>query len=173
MTKEIWKDIPDYEGLYQVSNFGNVKSLPKIRTVPQGINRWPGKNLKAFTDHTGYMYVNLSNGKKVRKTGVHRLVLLAFVGAPEAGLIACHNDGNRKNNLLSNLRWDTFKANAADMIEHGTAQRGEKSTSAKLTLSQVREIRVRKESSLFLAPLYGVASSTIRAIRINQNWRHE
>lgn len=170
--EETWKPVPGYVGLYEVSDQGNVRSLPRSRRTAQGLQRWHGRVLRRFTDNTGYWYVNLSNGQKARKTAVHRLVLLAFVGPSPVGYQACHGDGDRKNARLENLRWDSPVANAADRLLHGTDLIGERSPTAKLTAAQVDEIRSRSESSLSLAPLYGVASSTIRAIRLRTNWRH-
>lgn len=56
----------------------------------------------------------------VRAPPIHRLVLAAFVGAPPEGLIGCHNDGNKLNNHVSNLRWDTYSSNMLDAVKHGT-----------------------------------------------------
>lgn len=173
MTQEIWKDVPGYVGKYQVSNLGNIRSLDRI--VVGG--KWgsyirKGTPISRFDDGSGYWYVNLSNGTCARKTAVHRLVLLAFVGEPEEGMQACHCDGSRSNASLSNLRWDTGKANMADKIAHGTTQRGERSPQAVLSLQQVQEILSCKDSSIKMGARLGVASSTIRAVRLGQNWKH-
>ncbi|WP_238908124.1 NUMOD4 domain-containing protein [Achromobacter ruhlandii] len=171
--EETWKPVPGYAGLYEVSDRGNVRSLARSRHTVQGLQRWHGRMLRRFTDNTGYWYVNLSNGRAAKKTAVHRIVLLAFVGPPPDGYQACHGDGDRKNACLANLRWDSPVSNAADRVLHGTNLDGERNPHAKLTADQVDEIRSRSESSLSLAPIYGVASSTIRAIRLRTNWRHQ
>ena len=74
--------------------------------------------------------------------------------------------------MLSNLRWDTVAANRADRWKHGTESAGEKSPFAILSEEEVLWIRESPQSSLKLAPILGVASSTIRAIRLRTNWSH-
>lgn len=166
---EEWRDIVGFEGKYQVSNMGRARSLDRIVQAPTGPQKWPGKILKPYVDTSnGYLHVNLAlggSGGGAKKRTLHSLVLTAFKGAAPAGMEACHNDGNRENPLLSNLRWDTRPNNAADRRRHGTHR-----AAAKLTPQQVEEIRASAGSSREVAEKYGVASSTIRAVRIGQNW---
>ncbi|MBY4799914.1 NUMOD4 motif-containing HNH endonuclease [Burkholderia cepacia] len=170
---EVWKSVVGFEGLYEVSNEGRVRSLERRRKTVQGNQRWPGKLLTRFTDSTGYWYVNLSNGAKARKLAVHTLVLEAFVGPKPDGCQCRHLDGDRKNARKGNLQWGTPAENAADRIRHGMSGRGERSPSAKLSAEQVHEIRESTQSSLALAKLLGVSGSTIRAIRLRTNWSHQ
>lgn len=167
-----WKPVVGYEGLYEVSSVGGVRSLERFRRTIRGNQRWPGKTLSPFVDVNGYVYVSLSNGDKAKKTAVHRIVLEAFVGPSGPKQQACHNDGVRTNNSVDNLRWDSARANAADKAIHGTALLGERSPTSILTQDQVIEIRARPEGSIRLGREYGVASSTIRAVRLRQNWAH-
>jgi hypothetical protein len=103
---------------------------------------------------------------------VHRLVLEAFIGAAPAGLEACHNDGNPKNNVLSNLRWDTRRENAADRIAHGTAAIGEKHPMAKLTKEQALEIRTCHSDALpILATHFGITVDHARKIKSRLAWK--
>ena len=174
MNIEVWADIPGYEGKYQASNFGFIKSIARLRDSKWGEKSMTVKEkiLSRFDDGTGYWCVNLCANNKIKKIGVHRLVLMAFHGIPENGMQACHNDGDRKNANLNNLRWDSAKSNNFDMIAHGTAPRGANTNKSILTEKQVIEIRNRPESSLKLSVIYGVASSTIRAVRLKQNWHY-
>ncbi len=91
--------------------------------------------------------MTLSRDGNVIAFRVHRLVLEAFVGLRPDGLECCHEDGDKTNNRLGNLRWDTKLANAADKKRHGTGAgsrlRGEENGNAKLTVHDVREIRRR------------------------------
>ncbi len=111
---ENWKPIAGYEGLYEVSDMGNVRSIRR------NLIKSPAANDR------GYFHVGLHSGAKQQRLYVHRLVLEAFVGPCPAGMEGCHNDGDRANNRLDNLRWDTSKNNHADRLEHGTDTRGEK-----------------------------------------------
>lgn len=108
---EEWRDIVGYEGLYQVSSFGRVRSLDKYILRSNGVTQFmPGKVMKQRVDAYGYMLVGLCLPVKRYYTAkVHRLVASAFLGCSE--LEVDHIDGNRKNNLLINLRWATSSEN--------------------------------------------------------------
>lgn len=171
MTEE-WKPIAGYEGFYEISNLGRVRSLNRV----DSIGRTRKGRMKATPidkTSTGYRFVGLCKEGVAKKVDVHVLVLEAFVGPrPSPSMEACHGDGNRANPVLSNLRWDTPKGNASDRWKHGTSNAGEQSPKAVLTNTLVQTILESPLSSLKLAPLLGVASSTVRAVRIGQNWRH-
>lgn len=109
---ERWLPVPEYEGLYEVSDLGRVRSV--------GVRR--GKSGKVLTPHTGKhdVKVCLSCRGQRRTYRMHTLVLVAFVGPRPPGLEACHLDGDCTNNRLSNLRWDTHLANEQDKSRHGT-----------------------------------------------------
>ncbi|MEY4713305.1 MAG: hypothetical protein RIS88_2755 [Pseudomonadota bacterium] len=170
---EQWRPVVGYEGLYEVSDAGRVRSL--ARTVRVGASMRPvaARMLTWRTDDksTGYVYVSLCREGRERKAPVHLLVLAAFVG-PAAGLWGLHRDGNRANPALGNLYYGTPKDNSQDMVRHGRSQRGVKAFNALLDDELVGWIRESRQSSLELAPLLGVHSSTIRAARLRKNWRH-
>lgn len=102
MKKEIWKDILGYEGLYQVSNFGRVKSLKfgKERILKPGINKY------------GYLHVVLSKNNKQKNFYVHRLVAEAFISNPHNYPCVNHKDENPLNNNVENLEWCTASYNS-------------------------------------------------------------
>lgn len=102
MQDEVWKDIPSYEGLYQVSNLGNVKSLNKYHHKREQI-------LKPKKDKYGYLCVRLSKNGELKDFTIHRLVMLSFVG--ESNLTVNHKDENKKNNRLDNLEYMSNKDN--------------------------------------------------------------
>lgn len=118
---EVWKPIRGYEEAYEVSTHGRVRSIDRL----DGIGRRRRGAIMAQQPHpkTGHMQVTLSRGARgIQVTHkVHQLVLDAFVGPREPGLMGCHNDGNPGNNHASNLRWDTAYANSQDRYKHGTA----------------------------------------------------
>lgn len=133
---EIWKDIIGYEGYYQVSNLGNVRSLDRIikNKNNKDIIR-KGKILKPGVKHSS-LFVNLNKNSKMKGYKIHKLVMLMFVGERPKDMHICHNDGNFKNNRLDNLRYDTAKENKKDCYRYS-----EKPSNAKLTIDNVLKIR--------------------------------
>lgn len=116
--EEIWKDIPGYEGKYQVSSRGRVKSMSRVLVDSLGRKRkWKERILKPGDNGNGYEHVQLGVRHSRR---VHSLVLEAFIGQRKPGDEACHNDGNRKHNCVANLRWDSRAENHDDKWKHGT-----------------------------------------------------
>lgn len=110
---EIWKDVAEFEGLYEVSNFGNVRSVTRLITRSDGKTYLKkGKQLKSFVTNKGYEYVMLNdfNSKQHLKT-VHRLVAQAFVPNPNILPLVNHKDENKLNNAANNLEWCTHSYN--------------------------------------------------------------
>ncbi|MGX9346643.1 NUMOD4 motif-containing HNH endonuclease [Microbacterium sp. KNMS] len=117
MNQELWRAIPGYEGLYEVSSAGEVRSLDRVRASDGALIR--GRVLSQG-QYGGYRQVNLSRGGVVTKHRIHSLVLSTFVGPRPHGAEGCHNDGDPSNNRLENLRWGSRSANAIDSVRHGT-----------------------------------------------------
>ncbi|QRP48975.1 NUMOD4 motif-containing HNH endonuclease [Amycolatopsis sp. FDAARGOS 1241] len=122
MDLETWKPVPGYEGQYEVSDIGRVRSLDRVD--PRGQRR-KGQVSRPGIDSRGYRVVALSkNGVKTRFS-VHRLVALAFHGsAPEGKPNACHKDGDSLNNCAENLYWGSQFENMQDRLRHGTYSNG-------------------------------------------------
>ena len=114
MTEE-WRDIAGFEGMYQISNFGNVKSVSRYVFAGEHANhsyfRVNEKMLKGSLDHKGYRGVNLSCNGRVRRFLVHRLVAQAFIPNPDNLPCVNHKDENPRNNCVDNLEWCTYKYN--------------------------------------------------------------
>lgn len=175
MMPEEWKDISGWEGFYQASTEGEIRSLTRSITQqgPHGLytRTFNGRVLAASKCTNGYTFVVLSRpGAKPKQYLVHRLIALTFLGKPETSQEVCHINGVRDDNRLRNLRWDTRKNNHADKVLHGTATRGEKNSQAKLTESKVIEIRQSQIAHKELAETYGVSISTISEIRNRKSW---
>lgn len=117
---ERWLPVVGYEGYYEVSSLGRVRSIARV--IPHrryGEMRWPGGLLKPYKTAKGYLMVCLSRDSKSKMVLTHRLVLAAFVGPCPVGAEGCHNDGNKTNNTVTNLRWDSRSANMMDQVRHG------------------------------------------------------
>lgn len=176
---ERWLPIVGFEGLYEVSDHGRVRSLARTITCAVGttvvVRRLAGKLLKPGTVKSGHQLVVLGRGNSRL---VHALVLAAFVGPKPPGLEALHRDGKPARNVLSNLRWGTRSENVRDSVRHGThrsgAGVGERSPRAVLTELDVLAIRKRlaTDSQAAIAADYRVSKSTIGKISSGRNWSH-
>ena len=113
--EEIWLDIYGYENAYQVSNFGNVRSLDRyVDRMNHGhpsVQFCKGKILKLDIDEDGYYRINIRYNQKDKRYGVHRLVASAFLPNPENLPCVNHKDGNKMNNHVDNLEWCTVEYN--------------------------------------------------------------
>ncbi len=166
--KEVWVPVLDWETHYEVSNLGNVRSC---RT---------GRTLNAADCGRGYLGVLLwvnarKAGERQRSVKVHRLVLESFTGTKNPGMHVAHNDGNRKNNVLTNLRWATISDNFQDRKKHGTSTVRKGVPRDKLTESQVKEIlelvHEHGFSSRKIGKMFDVDPSNIDHIRNGRTWK--
>lgn len=124
-TQEQWKPVPGWEGYYEVSDTGKVRSLPRTITRKDGVEmKVRGRELKGGKNPSGHRLVTLTRvGEPPSKVLVHRLVLEAFVGPCPDGLEGCHWDDDPSNNNLSNLRWATHQENMNDKARNWTVCR--------------------------------------------------
>lgn len=119
-TQEQWLPVVGYEGLYEVSDQGRVRSLDRDITNKLGhVRRFPGKMLTPYKKQCGHLKINLSKGGEDNPSLVHRLVLTAFVGPCPEGMHACHWNDDGTDNRLSNLRWGTSSENKHDAVRNG------------------------------------------------------
>jgi hypothetical protein len=180
--REIWRDISGYEGSYQVSNFGRVKSLFRSKIITS-IKRtclihYKGKIKNLTPDTKGYVRVRLSDGRYNQKTfKVHRLVALAFISNPFKKSDINHKDCNKVNNHVKNLEWCTKIENIKHARQHGRFQRPkcENNHNAKLSNKQVKSIKKYLEKNKWglvtqLAKQYHVSRNTISDIKHNRSW---
>ena len=118
---EQWKPVNGYEGIYEVSSHGRVRSLDRTVTRSDGqVHRRKGNILRMpLMQPKGYPFVNLSAQGKYRVRYVHSLVAETFIGTRPEGMQVCHNDGIKTNNHVDNLRYGTPRDNELDKVRHG------------------------------------------------------
>ena len=161
---EIWKDIPNYEGYYQVSNLGRVKSLDRIITYSNGKEVYTkGKIIKQSKDSHNRLRLILNKNGKKKNYFVHSLVALSFIGEKPDNYIVAHCNGDNNDNRLSNLRYDTIKENSIDMYRHGG-----KVSIGKFSINDVMKIGYFYDSGNYtmseIGEMYNVRHSTISKI---------
>jgi hypothetical protein len=171
--QEIWKDIKDYEGLYQISNLGKIKSLARKTN-----NQFCKEDiiLKLWLSPTGYLVINLHKNGKMKYFTVHRLVLKNFVSNPLNKLEINHKDGNKQNNNLNNLEWATSSENHKHAFKLNLMDnKGEQNPQHKLTEWDVKMIRKMYKNTTYwtqqkLADLFGISRGNIYHIVNNKTW---
>lgn len=161
----------------QLASEYKVSQCTIWRIVTKGdIIKFYWKELKQIVKKSkNRVFVNLYVNKIKYEKMIHRLILEAFIGPCPEGMEACHNDGNCRNNELSNLRWDTPESNIQDKIKHGVCK-GERSSFHKLKEWQVREIKEKlKKGGVYqhdIAKEYGVKKACISDIKLRKHWTH-
>jgi hypothetical protein len=173
MTDEIWRAIPGYDGLYEVSDAGRVRSLDRpVRHRLGGVFTRRGRLLRPCVTSAGYHQVTLTVGGFWVTRVVHKLVVAAFIGPRAPGMVTRHLDGDKTNNRTSNLAYGTSQENSDDMQRHGTVPKGVAHSMAKLTEDDVLRIRSSAASGVALAEQFGVSNQLISRIRTRGIWKH-
>lgn len=177
--REEWRPVVGYEKSYKVSNWGNVQSLDRTVRGPYGSTRTRrGKLLVPFENGCGYKSVSLHGGVRKRETmRVHRLVAQAFIENPDDSPYVNHIDGNKTNNLVSNLEWCTPIENNIHAVNTGLIdQKGQRNTQSKLNSIQVRIIRRLRQfgygTDREIGKLFGVTKSNVWHLCSDSSWRH-
>ncbi len=170
--EETWAQIKGFEGIYEVSTLGQIRSLDRPQRVRgNGISLQKGQTLKQWKQGS-YMYCDLRKPGIKQKARVHVVVLETFVCPRPNGMIACHNNGDPTDNRLCNLRWGTHDDNAKDKILHGTHQYGESCPKSKLTEAQAIAILESTKTNRETAKDFGICSATVSHIKTGRNWPH-
>lgn len=118
MKNEIWKDVVGYEGLYQVSSLGRVKSYARLVKCKSGYRKQPSKILTNCFDGS-YYHVTLFRDSKRKMVLVHQIVAIAFIPNPQNKKTINHKDGNKLNNKVENLEWATYSENILHAFRTG------------------------------------------------------
>lgn len=178
---EQWKPVIGFEGRYEVSSLGRVRSLDSVchglarDKKTKTIRPYKGRVLRAAAKSNGYLQITLcgSDGNRISAC-VHVLVMTAFVGPVPDNMQVRHLDGNQLNNKLGNLLYGTSVENAADRVFHGTNLIGSRHHQAKITERDAAVIKTvwMHFSKEDLARAYGLHKHTINSIISGRNWSH-
>lgn len=170
---EEWRPVKGYEGFYEVSNNGNIRSIDRVVTKRGHAHCLTGKMKKQTEDRYGYLHVWLCRDRTERKHFVHRLVCEAFVGSLDGGLEVNHIDCNKKNNCACNLEPSTSLANSRHAVANRIHAHGERCGGAKLRQVDVDAIRrelANRAGCSELAARFGVTRFTIWDIATGRSW---
>ncbi len=175
MDIEIWKNIRGFDGYYQISSFGRVRSVDRwIVTITGRKILYKSKIRKLGYDKDGYARLSLTKNKCVTHFRVAFLVTENFIGDIPTGYVVAHKDGIRTNNKVGNLKVCTQLENIRDKITHGTMAFGSKTNNAKLkeyNIKEIRELIVSGIPILEIAKKYNVTRSAIDAIKYGKTWK--
>jgi hypothetical protein len=172
MTEE-WLPVVGYEGFYEVSNYGRVRSVDRLTTRNSKPYFVRGKILKPFKDkHYPRYQLGLCKEGKEKLVRVHVIVAEAFLGPRLPGKCVCHGPKGSLCNEVTNLYYGTPKQNANDKVRDGTDCRGSKHHKVKLTEDDVKSIRLNKENltAREWAAKLGVSRRAVSAAKTGQTW---
>lgn len=165
---EEWRNIEGYEGRYQVSNFGRIKSF----------TRGKGKIFKVKSSPNGYYLTHLTKNSQTKTFRVHRLVAQEFIPNPENKPFVNHKDGKKWNNLAENLEWVTQKENNIHAHKIGLSKPPTASQKAEFTEDDIRYIRENIKigdkvfGQLAMARKFGVSPASIRQIITGKTYKY-
>ena len=174
---ELWRDVLEYEGLYQVSNLGRIKSVDRkvFRKGKAGVDSWKHvceRIRKQYTDKDGYSIICLAKVGVIKAYKVHVLVMRAFIGPRPTNFDIRHLDSNPSNNNLENLKYGTRIENMEDARKLGRLK-GEYRGFKKLIPIQVREIKKQislGSSQYVIAKNFSISQATVSMIATGKTW---
>lgn len=174
---EFWKDIQGFEGIYQVSNLGRVRSLDRFISCDNKMWLKKGKIMSQHTHSIGYKRISLHKNSVKHKLLVHRIVATAFISNPDNKPDINHIDGNPQNNYVGNLEWITESENTQHAYNLGLMKprSGINNPMAKLTLRDIEIIKMlycnKRLSQRNIARQFGVSNTTIGKVINNISYQ--
>ena len=154
--------------MLEASSLGRVRACVKIKN-----SKYESGHILSQIEKFGYLTIRIAINKKRKQFSVHRLVCDAFHG--QSTLLACHKDGNKKNNIPENLYWATQMQNILDREKHGTTMRGDTHYARKLKSEDIPAIRRMLKDGLKqteIAKIYGVTNYAIHDIKRKKSWKN-
>ncbi len=182
IREPIWKPVVGFEGIYEVSDTGLVRSLDRVITYhlpcrsgeTKVVGRFKrGRELKPTPKDSGHLLVSLGRGTTPHS--VHSLVLEAFVGPRPEGMNGLHRNDDPADNRLENLYWGTQSQNVSDAIRNGKKKVGDDYSGSKLRSAEIPTIRRAIADGVLLrdiADQYGVSVGAIQSVKRGKAWRH-
>ena len=166
-SKEIWKDIEDFEGYYQISNLGNVKSLQRLAKNKDGHRIVKERILRQTKAGAGYLTVMLSKKQIAQRKIIHRLIALYFIPNPQNKPCINHIDGNKLNNCINNLEWCTYLENNIHAYKNGLIP-------TKITQTEANQIRQLYLTGEYIqseiGEMFDLTQGTVGKIVRNELW---
>lgn len=177
MKEEIFVAIKDYEGSYEISNYGRVRSLTKSWIANGNLVIRKGRILMLSIDKFGYYKINLWNKCKCKRFLVSRLVALHFIANPKSLPQVNHKDGKKLNNYEENLEWVNGSENIQHAFDNGliNVSKGEDHCHAKLTVRDISKIYDRLEMGYNyrqIAAELGICKGSVQKIVEGMSWKH-
>lgn len=164
LSKEIWKDIKNYEGLYQVSNRGRIRSINRTIVDNWCVREFKGRILNP-TEHNGklpYLYVSLSKQGKIKKFFIHRLVAETFIPNPKNKSQVNHINGNPQNNNVINLEWVTNAENTQHAYDTGLNSKNKNCILINKTTGQTKKFSSMRKLGIHLGKSAGWAHWNVK-----------
>lgn len=163
---EDWKDVENYEGYYQISSLGRVRSVTRLIIYKTGKRfTYKSRILKQRTDKDGYLRITLNKECKLSTMSMHRLVAIHFIPNPDNLLQVNHLDGDKTNNSISNLEW----CNVYDNLKHSYREGLKKTKLNEQDVKDIKELyKLGKHTQKQIGELYGVNKEHINGIINNK-----
>lgn len=175
MDNEIWKPISRFNGFYEVSNKGRIRTYYDNNNQYKNDRRDRPKIKETYITHYGYMACTGHFMGDVYCLYIHREIALAFIPNPENKPLVLHKDDDKLNNEIDNLYWGTHKDNHKDRQRNFGKEIGENATNNKIMESDAKRILELVNTDLSqrqIADMYGVDQSTISDIKRGKSWKH-
>jgi len=178
MTMEIWKDVLGYEGFYEVSNLGRVKSLPRVWYAgnTKALRRKGETIMKLYIDGGGYCQVDFSINCKHKRYSVHRVVASAFIDNPENKPCVNHINSDRTDNRVENLEWVTYHENTKHAFKYGNMKKNKGIIHGMCRLTEEDVLKIRELEDVHphetLAKMFNTGRRNVGYILSRKLWKH-